>query len=75
MKLVHNNYVRKVESVAAYCRCCDVKMPNGTDMVSFWSHRGRGMNVHLCLDCSREIGLQSLRLTKSEFYKENTNAT
>lgn len=41
----------------AYCRSCDEVMSKGTNMISWYSWRNRGMNIHLCLDCVRELKL------------------
>jgi hypothetical protein len=40
----------------AFCRSCDKTIKKGTDMVSWYSHRNQGMNIHLCLQCAKDIG-------------------
>jgi hypothetical protein len=47
--------VRAAERVA-FCRCCDKPIEKGQTMVSWYSYRNRGMNIHICLPCAREIG-------------------
>lgn len=41
----------------AYCRSCDEVISKGTNMISWYSWRNQGMNIHLCLDCVRELKL------------------
>lgn len=40
----------------AFCRACDIKITKGTYMISFYSWRNRGQNIHLCLNCCSIIG-------------------
>ena len=40
----------------AFCRACDIKITRGTYMISFYSWRNRGQNIHLCLNCCSYIG-------------------
>ena len=40
----------------AFCRACDKTIKKGTDMVSWYSHRNQGMNIHICLPCAEGIG-------------------
>lgn len=40
----------------AYCRACDENILKGTDMVSWYSYRNRGMYIHLCLACAMKLG-------------------
>lgn len=64
---IHNNYLRKVAANSgAYCRCCDSKLPKGTDMISFYSMRERGVNVHLCISCCKEINKQVVLHIRNE---------
>lgn len=40
----------------AFCRSCDKSIKRGTDMISWYSHRNQGMNIHICLSCAESIG-------------------
>ena len=40
----------------AFCRGCDKTIKIGEEMVSTYSFRNRGQNIHFCLDCAKEIG-------------------
>lgn len=40
----------------AYCRWCDDLIPKGQTMVSGYSSRNRGINMHFCLTCAKRIG-------------------
>jgi len=40
----------------AYCRSCDCLIPKGTTVLSWYSRRNRGMNIHICIPCSVKIG-------------------
>ena len=40
----------------AFCRGCDKTIQVGEDMISTYSFRNRGQNIHFCLDCAKEIG-------------------
>lgn len=40
----------------AFCRSCDCTMEKGTPMVSLYSFRNQGMWIHLCIQCSVDIG-------------------
>ena len=46
---------RKVER-PAYCRGCDRQLPKGTEVVSTYSIRNRGMQIFLCAKCAKLIG-------------------
>lgn len=50
-----NPEFRKAER-DAFCRSCDKPIKKGTDMISWYSHRNQGMNIHLCLPCAEGIG-------------------
>lgn len=50
--------IRKAER-KAYCRCCDKQLQVGEEMTSWYSHRGQGQYIHICLNCSMEIGHQA----------------
>lgn len=47
---------RKVVSRTAYCRACDIEMPPGTDMVSWFTYRAKGAYIHICIPCCVDIG-------------------
>lgn len=47
--------LRKAER-DAFCRACDKTIRKNTNMISWYSHRNRGMNIHICLPCSQSIG-------------------
>lgn len=40
----------------AFCRGCDVKIKKGEHMVTTYSLRNRGQNIHFCTACAEEIG-------------------
>ena len=40
----------------AFCRSCDKVIKKGSSMISWFSHRNRGMNIHICLICAEKIG-------------------
>ena len=40
----------------AFCRACDKTIIKGMDMVSWYSHRNQGMNIHICVTCAESIG-------------------
>ena len=40
----------------AFCRGCDTKIKKGQPMVSTYSWRNRGQNIHFCVACAEEIG-------------------
>lgn len=42
--------IRKAER-DAFCRACDGPIKKGEDMMSGYSHRNRGQNIHFHLDC------------------------
>ena len=46
---------REAERVA-YCRACDKAISKGEEMISFYSWRNRGQNIHICLACAGVIG-------------------
>ena len=58
------NAARRQAERDAFCRSCDRVIKKGEDMVSMYSCRNRGQNIHLCLDCSDFIG---------KIAKENSN--
>lgn len=39
----------------AYCRYCDDLIEKGEKMLSFYSHRNKGMYIHLHLDCVKSM--------------------
>ena len=39
----------------AYCRSCDKVIAKGDKMLSWYSHRNKGMHIHLCLECVDNI--------------------
>lgn len=47
--------LRQAERVA-FCRACDKAIQKEEYMVSFYSHRNRGMWVHICTSCVEDIG-------------------
>lgn len=40
----------------AFCRGCDAKIKKGEHMVTTYSWRNRGQNIHFCVACAEEIG-------------------
>ncbi len=40
----------------AFCRGCDTNIEKGDHMVTTYSRRNRGQNIHFCVDCAKEIG-------------------
>lgn len=40
----------------AFCRACDKTIQKGEYMVSWYSHRNQGMNIHICPTCAIDIG-------------------
>lgn len=40
----------------ANCRWCDKLITKGEVMVTGYSWRNRGMNIHFCLDCAKKVG-------------------
>lgn len=43
---------------AAYCRVCDRALLKGIDyMVSWYSHRNRGQNIHICPECVKTLNM------------------
>lgn len=40
----------------AFCRGCDNTIKKGTDMVTTYSFRNRGQNIHFCINCAEKIG-------------------
>jgi len=39
-----------------FCRSCDKELKRNVDpAIKFYSYRGRGMNILLCLDCVDKI--------------------
>ena len=51
----------------AFCRDCDKKIQVGEYILSMYSWRNRGQNIHICLDCVDEIHEMQVE------YKENQN--
>ena len=47
-------YVREAAR-DAFCRVCDGKIEKGELMFSFYSHRNRGQNIHICKSCIDSI--------------------
>lgn len=47
--------VRQAERPAV-CRCCDGPIAKGEEMVSWYSWRNRGQNIHLHLTCAERVG-------------------
>lgn len=43
-------FVRKAER-NAFCRICDKEIKKGESMFSLYSHRNRGIHIHICKDC------------------------
>jgi len=46
--------IRQAERTA-FCRGCDKKIKPKTYMLSMYSYRNRGQNIHFCLDCVDKI--------------------
>lgn len=46
--------IRQAERTA-FCRGCDKKIEPKTDMLSMYSYRNRGQNIHFCLDCVEKM--------------------
>ena len=40
----------------AYCRGCDKLIKKGEEMVTTYSSRNRGQNIHFCVNCAKQIG-------------------
>jgi hypothetical protein len=40
----------------AFCRGCDTKIEKGEHMVTTYSFRNQGQNIHFCVACADEIG-------------------
>lgn len=40
----------------AHCRWCDQTIEKGEEMVTGYSWRNRGMNIHFCLPCAYLVG-------------------
>lgn len=52
----------------AHCRSCDCLISKGTDMVTWYSFRNRGMHIHICVPCATKIG----ELAKQELQDDST---
>lgn len=39
----------------AFCRWCDGTIHKGENMVSFYSWRNRGQNIHFHIDCVKQM--------------------
>jgi hypothetical protein len=40
----------------AFCRWCDKTIKKGEPMVSGYSWRNRGVNMHFCIGCASKVG-------------------
>jgi hypothetical protein len=40
----------------AFCRGCDQPIEKGQEMVSWFTFRNRGQNIHICIPCCEAIG-------------------
>lgn len=49
--------VRRQVERQAFCRGCDEIIEKGSEMISTFSYRNRGQNIHFCLKCALEIGV------------------
>lgn len=45
----------RVSERDAICRYCDEDIRKGEMMFSFYSIRGRGQYIHLCMDCMKRF--------------------
>jgi hypothetical protein len=72
--------LRKAER-NAFCRSCDKTIKKNDEMVSWYSHRNQGMNIHLCLQCAEYIGamvtehkniLAGAEILSDKGYREST---
>lgn len=63
----HKPVLRQAERVA-FCRACDKAIQKEEYMVSFYSHRNRGMWVHICTSCVEDI--HNLLPPKKQLYSD-----
>lgn len=40
----------------AICRSCDCVIGKGVEMITLYSMRNRGQNIHFCLPCASHVG-------------------
>jgi hypothetical protein len=40
----------------AFCRGCDITIKKGSLMITTYSRRNRGQNIHFCIECAKNIG-------------------
>lgn len=62
--------IRKAQR-QAFCRACDKKIQVGESMLSMYSWRNRGQNIHICLDCVDEIHEMSIDHKNKEKINEH----
>ena len=54
---MNNNLSIRQAQRTCFCRVCDKEIQRNTeDIVSWYSWRNRGQNIHICIPCMKIIG-------------------
>ena len=54
---MNNNLAIRQAKQNCFCRVCDKEIQRNTeDIVSWYSWRNRGQNIHICIPCMKILG-------------------